>query len=142
MKDSLRPGLRHAHRFTVTAAKTVPALYPESALFQAMPQVFADNRDSMVASMENLVRVARSDEAKSFYTDSLPVIYREMGATLRETHPNLTEEQAEASAQLYFVLAQGLGVLWVIAPDGLRPDGDRLAEALTAITAESPGATA
>lgn len=41
MKDSLRPGLRHAHRFTVTAAKTVPALYPESALFQDMPQVFA-----------------------------------------------------------------------------------------------------
>lgn len=41
MKDTLRPGLRHEHRFTVTAAKTVPALYPEAAEFRAMPAVFA-----------------------------------------------------------------------------------------------------
>lgn len=41
MKDTLRAGLRHEHRFTVTAAKTVPALYPEAAEFRVMPEVFA-----------------------------------------------------------------------------------------------------
>jgi len=41
MKESLRAGLRHEHTFAVTAAKTVPALYPESAEFRAMPEVFA-----------------------------------------------------------------------------------------------------
>jgi len=41
MKPSLQPGLRHTHSFTVTEAKTVPALYPESPLFLAMPPVFA-----------------------------------------------------------------------------------------------------
>lgn len=41
MKATLQPGLAHEHRFTVTAAKTVPALYPESAQFAAMPAVFA-----------------------------------------------------------------------------------------------------
>ena len=41
MKDSLKPGLRYEHRFVIPPTKTVPALYPESAEFQAMPEVFA-----------------------------------------------------------------------------------------------------
>ena len=41
MKATLQPGITHEHRFTVTASKTVPALYPESAEFAAMPEVFA-----------------------------------------------------------------------------------------------------
>src|SRR5215218_3364270 len=41
MKPSLAPGLTHQFRFTVPATKTVPHLYPESALFQQMPEVLA-----------------------------------------------------------------------------------------------------
>jgi len=41
MKATLEVGLTYTHRFTVTPAQTVPALYPESAEFAAMPQVFA-----------------------------------------------------------------------------------------------------
>ena len=41
MKDSLRAGLEHRLTFQVPASKTVPALYPESAEFQQMPEVFA-----------------------------------------------------------------------------------------------------
>jgi fluoroacetyl-CoA thioesterase len=41
MKESLTPGIEHEFRFRVTDAKTVPALYPEAAEFQAMPNVFA-----------------------------------------------------------------------------------------------------
>lgn len=41
MKDSLKPGLQYAHRFRIPANKTVPALYPESAEFTAMSEVFA-----------------------------------------------------------------------------------------------------
>jgi fluoroacetyl-CoA thioesterase len=41
MKETLKPGIEHQFRFRVTDAKTVPALYPESPEFQAMPQVFA-----------------------------------------------------------------------------------------------------
>ncbi len=41
MKDSLHPGLEHRLTFQVPASKTVPALYPESAEFQQMPEVFA-----------------------------------------------------------------------------------------------------
>lgn len=41
MKQSLKPGLTCEFRFTVPESKTVPQLYPESALFQQMPRVLA-----------------------------------------------------------------------------------------------------
>lgn len=41
MKPSLQIGISAVHRYTVPYSKTVPALYPESAHFVAMPAVFA-----------------------------------------------------------------------------------------------------
>ena len=41
MKDTLAVGLQYQHTFKVPASKTVPALYPESDEFLAMPEVFA-----------------------------------------------------------------------------------------------------
>jgi fluoroacetyl-CoA thioesterase len=41
MKATLQPGAKTQLVFTVSAEKTVPSLYPESADFRAMPQVFA-----------------------------------------------------------------------------------------------------
>ena len=41
MKDSLRPGIEYMHKFVIPVSKTVPALYPESEEFMAMPVVFA-----------------------------------------------------------------------------------------------------
>ena len=41
MKQSLKPGIAHEHRFVVPSSKTVPALFPESEEFSAMPEVFA-----------------------------------------------------------------------------------------------------
>ena len=41
MKDTLKPGLTHTHRFTIPETKTVPCLYPESDMFRDMPAVLA-----------------------------------------------------------------------------------------------------
>ena len=41
MKDTLKPGIEYIHKFRVPQSKTVPALYPESEEFVAMPEVFA-----------------------------------------------------------------------------------------------------
>ena len=41
MKDTLKPGIEYVHKFHVSQSKTVPALYPESEEFVAMPEVFA-----------------------------------------------------------------------------------------------------
>ena len=41
MKDTLKPGIRYEHKFTIPKSKTVQALYPESDEFLVMPEVFA-----------------------------------------------------------------------------------------------------
>jgi fluoroacetyl-CoA thioesterase len=41
LKDTLKPGIEYTYKFTVSKSKTVPALYPESEEFLAMPEVFA-----------------------------------------------------------------------------------------------------
>ena len=41
MKDTLKPGIESQFTFRITGSKTVPALYPESAEFREMPEVFA-----------------------------------------------------------------------------------------------------
>jgi len=41
MKNTLKPGLESEFTFRIPESKTVPALYPESAEFQEMPEVFA-----------------------------------------------------------------------------------------------------
>ena len=41
MKDTLKPGIESEFTFRIPQSKTVPALYPESAEFQEMPEVFA-----------------------------------------------------------------------------------------------------
>lgn len=41
MKDTLQKGMRFTHRYQVPAEKTVPYVFQESDLFQAMPPVFA-----------------------------------------------------------------------------------------------------
>jgi len=41
MKETLKPGIRYEHKFVVPRSKTVPALYPESEEFMAMPEVLA-----------------------------------------------------------------------------------------------------
>ena len=41
MKETLKPGIKFQHKFVMPLSKTVPALYPESPEFLAMPEVFA-----------------------------------------------------------------------------------------------------
>lgn len=41
MKETMKPGIERSFSFRINESKTVPALYPESDEFQAMPNVFA-----------------------------------------------------------------------------------------------------
>lgn len=50
MKNSLKPGLTYQFKFKVPSTKTVPHLYPESEMFQQMPEVLATGY--MVGLME------------------------------------------------------------------------------------------
>lgn len=50
MKATLEPGLTSQFKFKIPSTKTVPHLYPESEMFQEMPQVLATG--FMVGLME------------------------------------------------------------------------------------------
>jgi fluoroacetyl-CoA thioesterase len=50
MEKTLKPGIEYDHRFIIQKEKTVPALYPESDEFLAMPEVLATGY--MVGLME------------------------------------------------------------------------------------------
>jgi predicted thioesterase len=41
VKESLQPGLEYEFGFKIPPTKTVPQLYPESGMFQEMPEVLA-----------------------------------------------------------------------------------------------------
>ena len=110
-----------------------------AAVWNAMPAAFAANRDAMLASMENLVRVARSPEAEQHFREMLDGGFGDLADALRDAHPELTDEQVHAVAELHFVFAQGLGLLYTIAPDAPLPDGDRLATAIAALAGVSRG---
>ncbi|MEU4344741.1 helix-turn-helix domain-containing protein [Nocardia sp. NPDC023852] len=140
LTDTLGTAIGDSMEQMIREGSGVAPLEAFVAMWNAMPKVFADNRDSMLASMENLVRVARSPESQRFFAESLPGAYRDMAAALREAHPHLRAEQAEAMAELYFVLVQGLGVLQTIVPDVRLPDGDRLAQAVAALMGDVPAA--
>ncbi|MEU7632529.1 TetR family transcriptional regulator [Nocardia sp. NPDC049220] len=140
LSDTLGTEIGDSMEAMIRAGSGVPPLRAFAAMWNAMPTVIADNRDAMLASMENLVRVARSPEAQKFFAESAPGAYRDMATALRVAQPHLSEEQAVAVAELYFVLVQGLGVLQTIAPEMHLPDGDRLALAIAALAGDAPAA--
>ncbi|MGW4720400.1 TetR/AcrR family transcriptional regulator [Nocardia sp. NPDC004260] len=133
LADSLGTAIGDSMEQKIREGSGAAPLAAFAATWNGMPAVFTENHDSMLASMENLVRVARSPESRKFFAQTLPGAYRDMADALREAHPQLSEEQAEAIGELYFVLVQGLGLLQTIAPDANLPDGDRLAQAIAAL---------
>ncbi|MFC8041946.1 TetR family transcriptional regulator [Nocardia sp. NPDC057353] len=104
-----------------------------AAVWNAMPAAFAANRAAMLASAENLVRVARSPEAQQHFAAMLEGGFDDLADALRDAHPELTDEQVRAIAELHFVFSQGLGLLHTIAPDAPLPDGNRFAIAIAAL---------
>lgn len=121
----------------VRAGSGQPPLEAFAQMWDAMPQVFEDNRDAMLASLENLVRVARTPESQTFMAESLDGAYEDLGRALQESHPDLDADTARAISELYFVLTQGLGILHTITRSGNLPDGARLAKAIAALAHES-----
>jgi len=114
-----------------------PPLEAFAHLWNGMPQIFEDNREGMLASLENLVRVARTPESQTYMAESLSSAYADLGRAVREAHPDFDEDTAQAIGELYFVLTQGLGILWTITRGGNLPDGARLTKAIAALAGDS-----
>ncbi|MQY30404.1 TetR/AcrR family transcriptional regulator [Nocardia aurantia] len=74
------------------------------------------NRDQLVLGMENGMAATRSPETQVIMADATDRACVELAATLRESFPDMAEEDASAVAKFYFTMFQGIAVLWLLAP--------------------------
>ncbi|MGN2639234.1 TetR/AcrR family transcriptional regulator [Nocardia takedensis] len=95
--------------------------------------ILRDNREGMTLSMEHLVRVARSEQSRAYMAEASEHAYADLTRSLRDTYPDLTDEQARALGKLVFTLFQGVAVLWLAAPDLELLDGADLTTAVEAL---------
>ena len=99
-----------------------------------MPEVFAANRETLLASLENAVRVLRDGEASRELALATGEGYAGIAEHLRAARPGLDDADVDAVAKLDYVLVQSLGILWLMSPDAI-PTGDELARAVAVIAA-------
>jgi AcrR family transcriptional regulator len=137
LAEALGTGIGDSMDALIRESSGKPLLQAFAQMWDGMPEVFEANREGMLASLENLVRVARAPESQTFMTDSLTSAYTDLGRELREAHPELEQSTADAIAEMWFVLTQGLGVLWMITRGANLPDGAKIAEAIAAVAKDS-----
>ncbi|REJ07696.1 TetR/AcrR family transcriptional regulator [Microbacterium bovistercoris] len=135
LTQSLGTGIGDRMDAALRETAALPPLDAFAAVWNAMPAAFAENREALIASLENVVRMLRSPEASQEYAGAMSEAYSGTAAQLRETRPELDDAQAEAVAKLYFALAQSLGILWLVTPEAV-PTGEELAAAVAALASD------
>ncbi|WP_040788031.1 TetR/AcrR family transcriptional regulator [Nocardia paucivorans] len=114
-----------------TAGQPLAVAFPQ--VWEGIAELFARNREVMVASVENMVRIYRTGSERARMGELNAHAVSETAAMLRQAHPGLRDDQAHAVAQLYFILVNGLALQWVSNPDGELPSGADLATAIAAL---------
>jgi AcrR family transcriptional regulator len=117
----------------IQAGAGAPPLEAFAQTWNGVPAIFAANREAMIASIENAVRIIRDPASQQQMGAAIAEACRGIAQDLRAAHPGLSGEQADAVAELSFALLQGLALLWLMSPDGSVPSGDRLATAIEAL---------
>ncbi|MBW9094899.1 TetR family transcriptional regulator [Microbacterium jejuense] len=132
LTESLGTGIGDAMEAVVDETAALPLLEGFAALFDRMPEIFAANREALVASFENSVMVWRDPAASRTLAAAMQEAHLGIVEVLRSARPELDAADVDAIAKLEFVLVQSLGLLWIISPDSL-PSGQELARAAAAI---------
>jgi len=132
LTESLGSGIGDAMESVVHEAAALPLIDGFATLFDRMPEIFAANRETLVASFENSVMVWRDAAASRTLAGAMDEAHLGIVDVLRSARPDLDPADLDAIAKLEFVLVQSLGLLWIISPDSL-PTGEELARAVAAI---------
>nr|WP_274636778.1 TetR/AcrR family transcriptional regulator [Microbacterium bovistercoris] len=140
LTQSLGSGIGDAMENVVAEHADAPLVEGFAALWNRMPEIFAANREALLASLENAVRVLRDGTTGRELAAATGQGYAGMAEQLRAARPELTDADVEAVAKLDYVLVQSLGILWLMSPDAI-PTGDELARAV-AVIAATPAADA
>lgn len=114
MKDTLTVGLEHTLTYRVPKERTVPYLYPDSAMFRVMPEVFATG--FLVGFMEWACM-----EALAPYMEEGE---RTVGTMINITHEAATPAGMEVSATVRLVGIEGKKTSWeIVARDEVEVIG-------------------
>ena len=132
LTEALGTGIGDRMDAVLHEKSSLPPLEAFAAVWDDMPTAFAENREALIASLENVVRMLRSPDASEEFASAISGAYTGTAEQLRATRPELDEAQADAVAKLYFTLSQSLGILWLVAPESL-PTGEELARAVAAL---------
>ncbi|WP_280456690.1 TetR/AcrR family transcriptional regulator [Nocardia carnea] len=118
-------------RIRATAGQSPAAAFPQ--VWEGIAELFERNREVLVASVENLVRVHRTPSEQARMGELSETGATEIATTLAETHPELDPAQARAIGGLYMILLNGLVMHWMSHPAGTLPTGADLATAISAL---------
>ncbi|QTX04381.1 TetR/AcrR family transcriptional regulator [Agromyces archimandritae] len=133
--ESLGTGIGDELEDLVGEHHDLPLIDAFADTWNRMPEIFAANREALLASLENALLALRDPASGGPLRDAVAEGHRGMAERLRQAHPELDEAAADAVARLDFVLAQSLGLLWLLAPDAL-PTGDELARAVAVVAGQ------
>ncbi|MGI5221917.1 TetR/AcrR family transcriptional regulator [Nocardia sp. CA-290969] len=125
------------NRIRATAGLSPGAAFPE--VWDGIAELFTRNREALVASVENLVRVHRTPSEQARMGELSEFGVAEIATTLAETHPELDPPQARALAGLYMILLNGLVMQWMSHPDGALPTAAEFGAAISALSGRSAG---
>ena len=118
--DSLDAALRNA-----PASELLGRIWDESL------RVFADQRELLAASMENLAQIDRLPVVADTLRAAQQAAISGIAELLAESLPELDAEQRRALAAYYFVIVNGLAVIWLVDP-AVAPSGKQLGQLLPA----------
>jgi fluoroacetyl-CoA thioesterase len=104
MKETLQKGMTLTHRYLVPAEKTVPYVFQESTLFQAMPEVFA------TAFMVGLMEWACM-EALQPYLDQGEI---SLGTNICVSHSAATPPGMQVDVEVTLLEVDGSRTKWAI----------------------------
>ena len=111
MKETLKPGIKYEHKFLLPPSKTVPALYPESDEFLAMPEVFATG--FMVGFLEWACIMAVKPHLDWPYEQSV-------GTYIDVSHEAATPPGLEVTATVELIGVEGRRLIFAVeAHDGV-----------------------
>jgi AcrR family transcriptional regulator len=137
LAESLGSGIGDAMEAIVEETASLPLLTGFAALFDRMPEIFEANREALLASLENSVRMTRGEGPSRALTDATDQAHLGIVEVLRSARPDIGEADLSAIAKLDFALVQSLGLMWLVSPESL-PTGEELARAVAALAADAP----
>lgn len=113
---------------TAAVGRSITAALP--AVWSDIGELFDRNREALVASVENIIRIHRLPAERSHLAAANEQAIADFGTILAEAHPTIPPARARSIAWLYLLLLNGLVVHWLANPDGELPSGHEIAAAI------------